>query len=283
MKRLDGRVAVVTGAAHGIGAAVAEALAEQGCALALVDVDDGGLQAEARRLEAITDRVSCHRVDVSRRSEMVLLPQAVIEAHGAVHILVNNAGVAVSKTLEEHSFEDLDWIIGTNLWGVIHGCKAFLPHLLRADEAHIVNVASMLANVSTPRYSSYCATKAAIRAFTESIAAELAPTPVGVSCAYPGTVRTRIVAASRVADERRRPRTQRRMDRFGSPPETVARRIVRAIRRDEVRVVIGAESRLTDWVKRLLPSTTTRFIARSYAKRVRRRRQREAAGEPTGP
>lgn len=279
MKRLDGRVAVVTGAAHGIGAAVAEALAAEGCALALVDVDEAGLQAVARGLEATTARISCHRVDVSRRSEMVLLPGDVMEAHGAVHILVNNAGVAVSKTLEEHSFEDLDWIIGTNLWGVVHGCKVFLPHLLRAEEGHIVNVSSMLAHVSTPRYSSYCATKAAIRAFTESMAAELAPTRIGVSCAYPGTVRTRIVAASRVADERRRPRTQRRMDRFGSHPEKVARRIVRAIRRDEARVVIGVESRLTDWIKRLLPSTTARFIGRSYAKRVRRRGRRKAARE----
>lgn len=277
MKTLDGRIAVVTGAAHGIGAAVAEALAAQGCDLALVDVDAQGLESTARRVEEMGRQVSRHRVDVAHRAAMERLPGEVVARHGAVHVLVANAGVVVSKTLEEQSFDDLDWVIGTNLWGVLHACKVFLPHLVAADEGHIVTVSSMLAQVCTPRYASYCATKAAIRAFSESLAAELAPTRVGVSCVFPGTVRTNIVQAARVADERGRPNTQRRMDRYGTPPEKVAGRIVGAIRRGEFHVVVGAEARVTDWLKRLAPEATARFIARSYRKRMERRQRRSAS------
>jgi short-subunit dehydrogenase len=267
MRRLNGRIAVVTGAGSGIGRAVAGALAGKGCNLALLDIDEDKLAGTAKLVEAQGRRSSRHVVDVSDRACMQQLPDDVLREHGAIHILINNAGVVVSGTLEEQSFEDLDWIVGTNFWGVVHGCKFFLPYLRKADEAHILNLSSLLGLMGTPRHSSYCATKFAVRALSESLAAELVGTNIGVTCAYAGRVRTNIVAASRFADEGKRQRTQRKFDRHGIAPDVVAHKIVRAIERGQTRVLIGLDTRGVEWIKRMAPDLTDRLIARVYRKR----------------
>jgi NAD(P)-dependent dehydrogenase (short-subunit alcohol dehydrogenase family) len=260
VQRLEGRVAVVTGAAGGIGRATSELLARRGCDLALVDVNEAGLAESAACVLAAGRRASLHVADVSDRARMAGLPAEVLAEHGHAHVLVNNAGVTVSRPFEAHSLEDLDWIVGINFWGVVLGCRAFLPVLRREEEAHVVNLSSMAAFVGMPMQSSYCATKAAVRAFSEALAAELSGSRVGVSSVHPGAVRTGILRAARGDGSPARDRLTSLMERHARPPERVAEAIVRAIERRRFRVVVGAESRLTDWAVRSFPGLPRRLL-----------------------
>lgn len=266
MQKFQDRIAVVTGAGSGIGRATSEALAARGCHLALVDIDPGAMAETARRIEARGRRVSQHVVDVADRAAMAALPGAVMERHGAVHILVNNAGVSVGKSFADHTLEDLDWILGINLWGVIHGCKFFLPLLLGQDEAHIVNISSVFGIIAVPNQSSYCTSKFGVRGLTESLEAELRNTPVGVTSVHPGAIQTGIVQASRIDDEGMRTRAQELFDKSGSPPELVARHILAAIEGRRLRAVVTREAKFADWAKRLFPVATQRVIARGAAR-----------------
>jgi short-subunit dehydrogenase len=259
VKQLDGRVAVVTGAGSGIGRATAAALAREGCHLALVDVLPARLAEVAGSLARADRRLTTHVADVADRARMEALPDEVVAAHGAVHVLVNNAGVTVARRFTDHSWSDLDWVLGVDLWGVIHGCKVFLPHLLRADEAHIVNVSSMAGFVAFPLQSSYSAAKAAVYGFSDALRMELSGGPVGVTSVHPGAIRTRVLADARRGDERLE-RLVGGMERGGRPPEAVARKIVRAVRRNRTRVRVGADAYLLDWIHRLAPQLPGRIL-----------------------
>lgn len=272
MRQLAGRVAVVTGAASGIGRATSELLARRGCALALVDVNAKGLVEVADAIRAGGGAASLHEVDVADREQMRALPEAVLAEHGAVHLLVNNAGVSVGAEFSDHSLEDFDWVVGVNFWGVVHGCKFFLPHLLEQEEAHIVNISSLFGIVGFPSQSSYSATKFAVRGFSESLSAELAASGVGVTVVHPGAIRTNIMRDSRVYDEVLRRRSQEIFDSRGLEPEVAAARIVRAVERGRLRLLIAREARLGDWLKRLFPALTERIIARSYRRMQNRER-----------
>jgi NAD(P)-dependent dehydrogenase (short-subunit alcohol dehydrogenase family) len=238
MQQLVDRVAVVTGASSGIGRATALALAEAGCALALVDIDEVGLAQTAASVRALGRLASTHRASVADRDAMMALPEAVIAEHGAAHILVNNAGVNLTAPFAQTSLEDFDHVIAVDLLGVVHGCKAFWPHLVAADEAHIVNVSSAAALVGMPTQSAYCAAKAAVRAFSQSLYTELGHTQVGVSCVMPGTTRTNILKSGRAADTELQERLVGLMARYAPGPQRVARAIVRAIRRRDPEVIV---------------------------------------------
>jgi short-subunit dehydrogenase len=259
MKRLEGRVAVVTGAGSGIGRATAEALAREGCHLALVDVVPERLAEVAGSLVRDERRVTIHVADVADRARMEALADEVVAAHGAVHVVVNNAGVTVGRSFADHSWDDLDWVFGIDLWGVIHGCKVFLPHLLRADEAHIVNVSSMAGFVAFPLQSAYSAAKAAVYGFSDALRMELSAGHVGVSSVHPGAIRTRVLADARRSDDRLDVLVGG-IDRAGRPPEAVARKIVRAIRRNRTRVRVGPDAYLLDWMHRLAPGLPGRLL-----------------------
>jgi NAD(P)-dependent dehydrogenase (short-subunit alcohol dehydrogenase family) len=266
VRDFSGRVAVVTGAASGIGRAVAEALADAGCDVALCDIDADGLTEVGARIEQRGRKASLHVVDVADRAAMKALPDQVEAEHGRVDILVNNAGVSVASTLEEHTLEDFEWIVGINFWGVVHGCKFFLPLLRRSDAAYIVNLSSVFGFIGLPGQSSYCATKFAVRGFSEAIAAELADTNIGVMSVHPGGIRTNIVKATRWAEGHvgARDRTVRLFERFAMLPEKAAAQILRGMRRNASRVLITPEAHVTDYVKRLFPVLPRSWIARTH-------------------
>lgn len=244
MQTFTDRVAVVTGAASGIGRATALQLAAQGCRLALVDVNEEQLQTTAAELSRNQVEVSAHRADVADREQMARLVDEVLAHHGQVHILVNNAGVVTLGLFEEQAYRDLEWIIGINLWGVIHGCKLFIPHLKQVDEAHIVNVASSAAILAPPRRSAYVLTKFAVRGLSECLRVELAPHNIGVTAVYPLIVRTNISKTTRTTKGPLPTKAGDPLSGGAHAPEFVAEHIVRAIRRNQARALVGGGMRL---------------------------------------
>jgi short-subunit dehydrogenase len=263
MRRLNDRVAVVTGAGSGIGRATAVALARKGCLLALADIDGEGLAATQVAVEAHT-KATIHIADVADADRMGQLADEVVAQHGACHILVNNAGVLDVGRFSDDRIEDIRWVIGINVMGAVHGCHHFLPILRDADEAHIVNVSSMAAFVGIPQNAVYSLTKGAIRSFSEALRAELVGTPIGVSVLFPGAVGTNIMDNARGAQAER-------LAAFGrswftrymrSSPESAANKIVKAIEHDRARVLIGPDARALDVAARLLPGRS-RLLGRA--------------------
>jgi hypothetical protein len=274
MRELAGRTAVITGAGSGIGRALARALAAEGCRLALVDVDPAGLE-ETRRLVAGAP-VSTHVASVADRARMAALPAEIAAEHGAIHLLFNNAGVTINESFEESSLANLELVIGVNLWGVVYGCHYFLPHLLRAGEAHIVNTSSLAAFLGLPNQASYSLTKAAVRSLSESLQVELAGANIGVTSVHPGAIRTNILksAARLGGDPDQTAQLEAIALRFGMAPENVAARIVRAVKRNRLRVRIGIDAYLTDWLKRLLPVAIHAPFRWAFARAAAARRGR---------
>lgn len=259
--RLHDRVVVITGAAHGIGHALATALWARGCHLALVDIDENALTRLRAELRPSTaQRVSMHVADVGDRERMRAVAQDVVSAHGAVHVLVNSAGVAHEASFQRTSLEDWDRIVRVNLLGVVHGCHFFLPHLARADRAHIVNISSLLGVVGMPGQSVYAATKFAVRGFSESLQEELHHTTVGVTLVHPGAVNTGITLRGTGDDADLLRRIDEWYGRNALKPELVAGRIVRAIERGTPRLVVGADATFGDVLKRLFPVAGNRLF-----------------------
>lgn len=262
MRELRDRVAVVTGGAGGLGLGLARGLAACGCHVALVDIDEARLESAAAELRGMGRRVSTHRCDVADRGQMQALPAAVLAAHGAVDILINNAGVSVAGRFREVDLDDMDWLIGVNFWGVVHGMKFFLPLLEVRPEAHIANVCSSFGLVGFAGKSAYGASKFAVRGLTESIRAELAGSAIGVTLVYPGPIATNLLLAGRAADPVQRDAEHQFLTRRALSMARVERRVIRAIQRNAPRVLIGSDYRLIDWLARVSPALAARLTAR---------------------
>lgn len=260
MRQLRGRVAVVTGAGSGIGRATSLALADRGCDVALVDLNTDAADETAQLVAQRTGRhTSVHAADVADHHRWDELVVEVLDAHGSAHVLVNNAGVTSAGAFEHESIDDLQWITGINVWGVVYGCRAFLPVLRQQDEAHIVNLSSMVGLLGLPHNAAYSLTKSAVRGFTEALRAELVSTGVGVTVVHPGAVNTNIISTARGADAARL--AQATASSLGSrlvpyvmrSPDSIAVRIVRAIERDTARVVAGPDAHLLSLWSRIAP------------------------------
>jgi NAD(P)-dependent dehydrogenase (short-subunit alcohol dehydrogenase family) len=276
MRDLAGRTAVVTGAGSGIGRALSRALADEGCRLALVDIDPTGLD-ETRRLLAGAP-VSTHVANVADRERMAALPAEIEAEHGAIHLLFNNAGITISEPFEDSSLERLELVIGINLWGVLYGCHYFLPSLKRAGEAQIVNTSSMAGFLGLPNQAGYSLTKAAVKSLSESLRVELAMHGIGVTSLHPGAIKTGIMkAAARYGgDAEELARLEAVVMRFGMAPEKLAARAIRAVKRNRMRQRIGFDAYLMDWLKRLLPVAIHAPLRWAFTRAASARTQRAA-------
>lgn len=269
MKRLNlkGRVAVVTGAASGIGRAVACSLAERGCHVALADIDEAGLESTAS-LIGNRVRVTRHRLDVADAGAVGRFPEEIIAAHGGVDVLVNNAGVALGGTFEQVAPDEFDWLMAINFSGVVNMTRAFLPHLKAQPEAQIVNLSSLFGLIAPPGQTAYSAAKFAVRGFSQALRHELLAegSRVGVTVVHPGGVRTRIASSARIArnapvqseEEKRRFEHLLRM-----PPERAGEIIVRAAERRQARVLVGLDAGLVSVLERVAPVSYWALLGRA--------------------
>lgn len=267
MKNLKDKVAVITGAGSGIGRALAAGLSARGCHMAISDVDEAGLAETARQVADAGVRVTTHRVDVADRDQVYQHAADVAEAHGRVNIVINNAGVALGDALETAEYEDFEWIFAINFWGVVYGTKAFLPYLRQAGEGHIVNISSVNGIVANPYNGPYCATKFAVRGFTECLGQELSGSGIGVTVVHPGGIKTNIARNARVKNLLEPGFTPENVVKiyeeklFKTTADTAARIIIEGIENNRQRVMIGSDARVLDWMTRLFPVFAKNIVA----------------------
>lgn len=276
MKDVTGRVAAVTGAGSGIGRALSIELARRGAHVALSDVDTEGLAETVAACEGHGVKVTSARVDVADRSEVHDWAEQVLGEHGRCNLIVNNAGVALSATVESMTYDDLDWLMGVNFWGVVHGTKEFLPHLKAAGEGHVVNVSSVFGLMAIPSQSAYNAAKFAVRGFTDALRIELDIERCGVSATtvHPGGIRTNIVRNARLdpatsplgGDNEAAAAQFARAAR--TTPEAAALQILAAVERNRRRALIGPDAVLFDAVSRLPAGVSQRVL--TVGSRLRR-------------
>jgi short-subunit dehydrogenase len=203
-------------------------------------------------------------IDVADREQMSVLPDGVLNQHGRVDLVINNAGVSLAGPFESYSLADLEWIIGINLWGTIYGCKYFLPFLRQRGTGHLVNIASDFGLVGLPTKTAYCTTKFAIRGFSEALRAELYGSGISLTCVYPGAVDTALIRASRTTDTQKRELEAQFVAQRGIPLEQVAQRIIQGIEHKKARVLIGSDTYVIDIMTRLFPNLTQRLIGRFH-------------------
>ncbi len=276
MTAISGSAAAVTGAASGIGRALALELAARGCDLALADRDEAGLQQVAAEIgKAAKRKVTTHRVDVADIQQIEDFAGAATAAHPGLNILINNAGVALLGNFDEVDHAQMDWLFNINFWGVVHGTRAFLPHLSLKPEAHIVNLSSIFGIIAPPGQTAYSAAKFAVRGFSESLRHELAmaKSPVRLSVVHPGGIATNIVRNSRtgtgVTDNARRAQSIERFEAMAiNTPAVAAQRIIHGIEKNQPRILIGGDAKFMDLLQRLLPGTYWSVMARKLEKRM---------------
>ena len=260
-------VAVVTGAASGIGRALAVKLASEKIAgVAISDVNEAGLGETASMAEQHGVPVSTHVIDVSKLDQVQRLADEAVKKHGRVTHLINNAGVGVMGNFEQLSIEDIEWLMSINFWGVIYGCKVFLPILKEQESAHILNVSSVFGFIAPEEQTAYCASKFAVRGFTESLRHELAGTNVTVSAIHPGGIKTNIARNSRVGKDTPGEWKQQGATFFDkvarTSPETAAEVIVKGIKDRDPRILIGQDAYAISAISRLFPKRYLGLIER---------------------
>lgn len=261
---IRGALAVVTGAGSGIGRATALALAAQGATVIAVDLDEVTAEKTAaecgERAGAGSWAAAC---DVSSYEAVEALAREVTEAYGVPDIVVNNAGVGMTGRLTDMSIDDWRWIRSINLDGVVHGCRAFGPAMLERGSGHVVNVSSGLAYTMRATEPAYVTTKAAVLALSRCLQADWKRQGVGVSAICPGVINTPIISSTRFAGDQPevRRREAARLFRRGHKPETVAKAVVDAIRRNRAVVPVGWEARLGWGLNRALPVSVGQFLA----------------------
>ena len=276
MKSFKKKVAVITGAGSGIGRYLAILLAKGGADVCVCDINEKTLDETVNMLRKHNVSVSSHILDVSNKESIKELPMKVIEHHGKVDMVFNNAGVNNGSYFKDMNEDNWDWVMGINFEGVVNSTRAFIPHMINNSEAAIVNISSIFGIVAVPGQSAYHATKFAVRGFTESLALEMKQSNpnLQIHCVHPGHIGTNIAAATRVSDEdykkmqemntrssffsRNQPKTHQEMGelfkRGGMHPSRAAKIILNGIRKNKSKIFVGLDAKLLDLSQRLFPN-----------------------------
>jgi short-subunit dehydrogenase len=270
--RFDGSAAAITGAASGIGRALALELAARGCDVALADLDEAGLESAAKDIIATHGRrVTIRRVDVADPKQIDDFAASSIAEFPSLNILINNAGVALLGEFDEFDHSQMAWLMDINFWGVVRGTRAFMAHLKSRPQAHIVNISSIFGIIAPPGQSAYSASKFAVRGFSESLRHELAMSnsTLRLSVVHPGGVKTNIARMARSGAHLRESVSSNELgNRFEqlarTSPAAAAQRIVRGIERNEPRILIGADARYLDIIQRLRPAAYWALLAGAF-------------------
>lgn len=267
MLTLKDKVAVITGAASGIGREISLELAREGCHIAVSDINEDGLRETAEDAKKYGIKASTHLIDVSSKDQMSLFPEEVMQHHEHIHVIVNNAGCTVFDNFRQGSLDDFEWLMDINFWGVVYGCKFFLPYLLNEQEGHIVNISSVFGLMGVPYQPHYCASKYAVRGFSESLKEELKETPVNVSCVFPGGVKTDIIKNCRFKNVQSEFGKDDLENLFqdkiaGTTAKKAAGIIVGGIKKQKHRIIIGKDAWTVDLIQRLFPGRAHAIISK---------------------
>lgn len=274
MKSFKDKVAVITGAGSGMGRYLAVLLAKDGADVSVCDVNEETLNETVEMLRKYNVSVSSHLLDVSDKDAIEALPGKVIEQHGKVDMVFNNAGVTTGTHFKDMDENNWDWVMGINFDGVINSTRAFIPHMVDSPEAAIVNTSSIFGMVAVPGQTVYHATKFAVRGFTESLAMEMKETNpnLQIHCVHPGHIGTNIAADARFDEEdfnqdetqasnsiftRNAPKSKKEMgDMFregGMHPSKAAEIILNGVKKNKTRIFIGLDAKLLDLSQRIFP------------------------------
>jgi len=271
LDRFAGQVAAITGAGSGIGRSLAINLAEKGCRLALADINADGLEETARLVAGA--ECSTHVIDVSAREAVENFAAEVVDRHGGIQLVINNAGVALVDSVENMNFGDFEWVMNINFWGVVYGTKAFLPYMQQAGAGHIVNISSLFGLMAAPLQSAYNASKFAVRGFTEALRIEMMGSPINISCVHPGGIKTSIVEKARYAEDS----TAISKDELGEwfdekatlSADDAAKAIIRGVAKNKKRILVGFDARVADKLVRIFPASYEERVG--LAREVRER------------
>jgi NAD(P)-dependent dehydrogenase (short-subunit alcohol dehydrogenase family) len=268
MKTLDGKVVVITGAGSGIGRELAVQAAARGAVLALSDWDENGLVETARLAgEGTHHEVRTEKVDVRDREAVRAWATALREELGRVNVVVNNAGVALHGDFEEVGYDDFEWVMDVDFWGVVHGTKEFLPHLVESGDGHVVNISSLFGLMGMPGQTAYNAAKFAVRGLTEALREEMlvAGHPVQVTCVHPGGIKTAIARNARTTASHDQAHVARHFDTklARMSPARAAEIIWAGVLADKPRVVVGADAKALDLLVRVVGPRYQDLVARA--------------------
>ncbi len=271
MRSFKDKVAVITGAGSGIGQALAIELAKAGAQLAISDINLENVAATAQQCAALGAKVKHYRLDCGKRDAIYAHAEEVLKDFGSVNLVINNAGVAVNATVREISDEDFHWLMDINFWGMVHGSRAFLPHLTASGDGHLVNISSIFGMIGVPKQSSYNAAKFAIRGFTEALRQELIleKAPVQVSCVHPGGIKTNIAKAARKGASDKDKDISINFDNFARTTATQAASIIlQGIKRHKPRIFVGMDAKIIDLLQRVLGARYQNIVGPVYERRM---------------
>jgi NADP-dependent 3-hydroxy acid dehydrogenase YdfG len=256
------QVAVITGAASGIGMALALKLADKGCKVALADKDFEGLEVLQPQIEAKGVECLIASLDVSDNQAFIAFAQQTNDKFNRIDMLFNNAGVSLIDSVDNQALEDFHWLMNINFWGVVHGTQAFLPYLKASPSGHIVNVSSLFGLLSLPLQSAYNASKYAVRGFTEALKMEMAGSNLSVHCVHPGGIKTNITNNAKISTNAI-PKSQLIAD-FNKVAKTTAEQaadiILAGIAKKQRRILVGGDAKLLDRIARWFPSSYEKIL-----------------------